>query len=328
MKNSTMPKMKIVILLALFSIAKIASTQTWPMPGAKWQYCVTDWNGHPGGYFELGLVGDTILNSIVYNAISLTVDSSKASNNTNFMISPIFTRFSNDTVYRFVNNREYIYFVFSGVAGNLYTTFRSAGFGNNWNDSACTAVLPLKVIENDLVTYNNESLRRMVLKDTLFTYLYEPNFGIVHEYTLVERIGVLNALPLINSAEPKGFAGSGCSLPSDWGSYTLGSYSDNTFNIVFQDCLGTGISETKVTQQEIIVYPNPAQAFITIERSKIYTHQQLLYSIYSIMGELLLQEYSGEKPETKIDVSSIPDGNYMVICQYLTEWHRTPDAHA
>ncbi len=310
-----MPKMKIVILLALFSIAKIASTQTWPMPGAKWQYCVTDWNGHPGGYFELGLVGDTILNSIVYNAISLTVDSSKASNNTNFMISPIFTRFSNDTVYRFVNNREYIYFVFSGVAGNLYTTFRSAGFGNNWNDSACTAVLPLKVIENDLVTYNNTSLRRMVLKDTLFTYLYEPNFGIVHEYTLVERIGVLNALPLINSAEPKGFAGSGCSLPSDWGSYTLGSYSDNTFNIVFQDCLGTGISETKVTQQEIIVYPNPAQAFITIERSKIYTHQQLLYSIYSIMGELLLQEYLGEKPETKIDVSSIPDGNYMVICQ-------------
>jgi hypothetical protein len=53
MKNSTMPKMKIVLLLTLFSIAKIASTQTWPMPGAKWQYCVTDWNGHPGGYFEL-----------------------------------------------------------------------------------------------------------------------------------------------------------------------------------------------------------------------------------------------------------------------------------
>jgi len=310
-----MPKMKIVLLLTLFSIAKIASTQTWPMPGAKWQYCVTDWNGHPGGYFELGLLGDTILNSIVYNTISLTVDSSKTSNNTNFLFPPIFTRFSNDTVYRFVNNKEYIYFVFNSLAGDLYTTFRSAGFGNNWNDSACTAKLPLKVIENDLLTYNNTSLRRMVLKDTLFTYLYVPNFGIVHEYTLVERIGVINALPLINSAEPKGFCGGGCSLPSDWGSYTLGSYSDNTFNIVFQDCLGTGISEAKVAQQEIMVYPNPAQAIITIEHPKIYMHQQLLYSIYSIMGELLLQENSGDKPLTQIDVSAIPDGNYIVICQ-------------
>lgn len=41
----------ILIIMLYFPLETFS--QDWPMPGAEWRYCVTDWAGHPAGYMEL-----------------------------------------------------------------------------------------------------------------------------------------------------------------------------------------------------------------------------------------------------------------------------------
>lgn len=317
MNNPVLTNIKFIYFLTLLTITCEVGAQSWPMPGAKWHYCITS-GGKAAGFIELSLVGDTSINNILYSIITKTADSSKADNNVQTSLFTLFTRYSNDTVYRFVNNKEYIFFVFSSITGDFYTTFRSAGLGNNWNDSACTSRLPLQIIENSNITYNNLSLRRIVLQDTLFTTLYQPNFGLRPEYTLIERIGVLNSLPLINSVEPMGFTGGGCSLPSDWDIFNLGAYSDDDFNIVFESCKGVGIDERCKIMPDIEFYPNPCNSYLTITHSE-ENMEMIKVSIFGIMGDLRLQLLSEKETNTRIDISTLQDGYYILVCQPLNQ---------
>ncbi|GAB1417863.1 hypothetical protein MASR2M12_06280 [Bacteroidales bacterium] len=88
--------------------------------------------------------------------------------NENVLIS----RFSNDSIYRFVNNNEYLLFTYNLNVGDVLTTFRAAAWNNRGQDSTCSSQLPLKVIEKSEVVLSNIVLQKFVLEDTLFRHLY------------------------------------------------------------------------------------------------------------------------------------------------------------
>ena len=298
-------------LFALWFSAPEAKAQTWPMPGATWEYCITGWAGIAAGHLILGVKGDTIINDRIYTIISRLDDSGTA--RADEPLFTIFTRYSNDTVYRYANNREYLYFNFDSNVGDEYTTFRSAGFSNNWSDSACTAVLPIKTMQVDTMMVNEMPLRRTILKDTLFKIIYSlPDYDEV-EYTLLERIGIIDGLPLINSKEMKGYSGGDCSLPSDYATFTLGSYSDDGYSVQFSTCLGVGIEELDVRMTNIKVYPNPAKAFVVFETPEISDrttlNQQIIF-ISDIYGRLIA-EVPVTSGKTVWDVRQINTGVYF-----------------
>ena len=256
-------KLSILILLSL--TLQRGMSQTWPMPGAKWTYCITS-GPSPAGYMHVSYVGDTIVNNKTYNVIRQIADS----------INPVpmasrilITRYSNDSVYRYVNQREYPYFSFNATAGSTYTSFRSAGFAEQWNDSACSSALPIKVVTAGTQTIHGLNLKKQTLHDTLFNTLYSPAVNWFPDYILVERIGVINGLPLINSSVPKGYPGDGCFLPSDYAYYTLGAYSDNAFSVVFSKCQGVGIAEKSAHDNCIKLFPNPFTDHLVIGETKV-----------------------------------------------------------
>jgi|GEM_PF-870115 len=308
LKNLWIP---ITCLFTLWLNAPEAKAQTWPMPGATWEYCITGWGGMPAGHLMLGINGDTLINNRTYTIISRLDDSVTAKED-----SPLFTlytRFSNDTVYRYVNNREYLYFNFNSNTGDVYTTFRSAGFSNNWSDSACTSVLPIKTMQVDTMMVNEMPLRRTILRDTLFKIIYSLPDDDEVEYTLLERIGIIDGLPLINSKEMKGYSGGGCSLPSDYATFTLGSYSDDGYSVQFSTCLGVGIDELEERMSNIKVYPNPASAFVAFEIPRMFVgatlHNQTIF-ISDIYGRPVA-EVPVIADKTVWDASIVASGVYL-----------------
>ena len=62
---------------------------------------------------------------------------------------------------------------------------------------------------------------------------------------------------------------------------------------------------TKLYENNILVYPNPATDYITIEAK----FQKIL--IYSLDGKLVLSSYSTE-PNEKLDISSLSTGSYIL----------------
>lgn len=306
----SMNKIMYALLLIFIIEGEDLNAQTWPMPGSVWRYCLTDWSGQPSGYLELGVVGDTILSGKSYKIITYIGQAKEPDEGSEHPMT-LYTRYNNDTVYRFVNNREYLYFTYNLNVGDVFTTYRTAGF-YNWNDSACSSVLPLKVIEKETVVYEGQILRKYVLQDTLFHYLYEGTYPEVVEYTLVERIGVLNSYPLINSMEPEGEAGGECTLPSDWGSEVLGKYSDNSFEHLFSECEGVGISTVGLGNNTITISPNPTSNFIEVIQPNDIA-QLLEIRIFDLAGNLLLNNQINTI-RCKIDLSNFKPGSYILTC--------------
>jgi hypothetical protein len=283
-----------------------AISQTWPMPGANWRYCLTGWNGQPAGYLELDIVSDTIISGNTYNIIQYAGQNNKPAG-----YMTLYTRYSNDTVYRYVNNREYLFFTYNLTIGDVYTTYRSAGLNGFWADSACTSILPLKVTEVSQVELDGLTLNKYVLQDTLFHYIYEGGYPEIVEYILIERVGVVNTYPFINTMEPAE-DGAGCWLPTDWGVAELGKYTDENFEHVFVECSGVGIDKPANNNAGLNIYPNPAKDFIFIELDKSID-KPVEFSIYNLTGTLLLKKQKHESSFKIILSDFLPGYYYMSI---------------
>jgi hypothetical protein len=286
-----------------------SDTQTWPLPGATWTYCVTGWDGMPAGEEIFGVTGDTLISGNLYNIISSNEKGSKASDE--WGNRALFTRSENDNVYRYVNNKEYLFFTFNLSLGDVFTTFRTAGWNNHWEDSACSSILPLEVIDESIIEIEGEYLKKFILRDTLFEHLYVPGYPEYIEYTLIERIGVLNGYPFINTMEPPP-DGSGCGLPTDWISVNVGHYSDNNFDHLFEKCEGVGIKDNADPRNGISIYPNPTKDYIDIKNSKTNTDFYEVL-IYSLTGNLIKKSLIWQSPFVRIMLTDIKSGYYLLV---------------
>lgn len=303
MKNNCNLKNKVLflLLLAVTGLAqaqdKQASELIWPQADAKWSYCLIGQNGEPFDKETWGVKGDSLIDGKRYDIIGL-LDEKKAS------IKPdLLTRCHNDTVFRYVNNKEYPYFKFDMEIGDVFTTFRSAGWMNSWNDSTCSSVLPLRVIEKETLNINDVELNRYLLADTLFSYLYGVDDTPVYE--LVDRIGVINAYPFINNAE-----GADCFISTDILSVEVFKYEDKTHTFLFSECDITAVSEQPL-EGSIEVFPNPVNESVSLNIENIdCAHYNL--EIVSFFGHRVLNmEMFGQS--VTINVEHLPDGIYMIV---------------
>lgn len=297
MRPQNLILMRLVLLLFLMSGLKAASAQTWPEPGAHWTYCITS-GPSPAGSTEMTVTGDTVIDGTTYTVIEHLEDYENRS---------LYTRFSNDTVYRYVNGQEYLYFSYNLEVGDVYTTYRSSGF--SWSDSACNSVKPLKVTCSQMVEYGEQTLQQWTLQDTLIDDVY-PIEDEHYEYTLVERIGVINTYPFIHPGEPV----NQCVIPTDYERYSMGTYEDDTFYYMFEECEGSGIEDELQAKNKIRVTPNPARDFFDIEFLEGDAAGEYEVRLYDVTGHAVLNKQVTTK-NGRIDVSGIKPGFYLIRLQ-------------
>src|SRR5688572_27116890 len=104
------------VLLICFGVYSEVYSQTWPMPGAHWEYC----RGGFGANFRIfEYTKDTIINSKSYQVIDHVNSTSIP------YLGAVYTRYSNDTVYRYVQSKDYPFLIFNAQVGDIYTTFRT-----------------------------------------------------------------------------------------------------------------------------------------------------------------------------------------------------------
>ena len=309
---------KAFIFIATMLAASLGSfaQQTWPMPSAEWTYCL---------YSELGVcyasevwrvTGDSLIGNKTYDVIQ-PVDSvgHPAANAGKMLLS----RYENDTVYRFVNGKEYVFFPFNLAEGDVYTTFRSAGWGidgtaNYANDSTCTSCRPLKVLQKTSIELGGLLLNEYTLEDTLFSTLY--NFEQNRQWFLVDRIGIIDTYPLVDIKEI-GYDDNGYGVECNYAVCSpyveLSAYRDDDFEQVWYVCHPTSIDENFGNKTEVMLYPNPASNVVHIDGVDVAEVQ-----VYNSIGQFVKEEHE----VNEISVRGVPKGIYLFVIK-SKEGHST-----
>ncbi len=295
----------LLILLAITGMAG-AQTKTWPMPGAEWTYCLLTTGGDAYAKEVWRVTGDSLIGYNVYNVIQ-PVDTlgCPIANSGKMLI----TRCESNRVYRFVNNKEYLYFPLDLNEGDVFTTFRSAGWGANGvpnygNDSTCSSLKPLLVTEIKEVELGGLTLYEYTLKDTLFTSLY--GFEELGYWRMVDRIGPIDTYPLIDIHETGPYDDGSCSY---WfvcaPQVHLSAYRDDSFEQVWYECQPTSVAENDL-EQRFEVYPNPTTGQVTIIGQDLKAAE-----VFNTLGQCVAT-VKGEGEQLTVDISSLPAGVYFV----------------
>lgn len=290
-----MKNYRLILLLVLLFTIKMEG-QTWPMPGAHWEYC----RGGLGTDFRVfEYTRDTIINSTNYQVIEQV-------NVTAFPnVGAVYTRYSNDTVYRYVQSQEYPFLIFNALLGEVYSTFRTDF--DVFSDSTCRSILPVKIIQFDTVTYGPQTLERWKLVDTLFDEIYVGSAQ-ASTWDIVERIGFMNDFPFTLNFT---FSGNSCVFPSDMGDgFVLHLYSDSSYSYItpWNCSYAIGIDE-QLTEMEPVLYPSPTSDVLNISISD--NTGTAYVEIFNIWGQEVYHTYVATEIAS-ISIVNFPDGFYLV----------------
>lgn len=307
--NKLKQKALLLLLLMAAGVNGIGQDKTpskndaWPAQGAKWTYCLFTELGDCYATETWQVTGDSVSETRKYSKIQPVDSCGIVIPNSGKMLV---TRYSNDTVYRLVNGREYVYFVFNLNVGDLFTTFRSAGWGingvlNYGNDSTCSSLKPLLVTQKREIELGGTALNEYILKDTLFTALYGLEG---RNWVIVDRIGPIGTYPLIDLKEIGFFdSGTGDCIYAICNQYVeLSAYHDDNFEHTWFDCHPTAIAEN-IKEKEIEVYPNPTTGVVHIEGipvSKILVYNSLGNRVKTIQNTNVF------------NIGCLPQGLYML----------------
>lgn len=304
--NRSQHRKSIIVLLLVLAVAGMAraqSSKTWPMPGAEWTYCLYA-NGDAYAKEVWRVTSDSLIGNRIYDVIQPVDSLGHPIPNFGKML---LTRCENNTVYRYVNNKEYLYFPLDLNEGNVFTTFRSAGWGvngtlNYGNDSTCSSLKPLLVAGKKEVELGVLVLNEYTLKDTLFKSLYDYDEGLEY-WRMVDRIGPIDTYPLIDINEG-GFYNGYCiySFVSESNVY-LSAYRDDSFEYVWFECKPTGVAEN-TKDHSFEVYPNPTTGIVRIESEEVVEIQ-----VYNSFGSLVMTF----RDMNEINLDVLPKGLYMLI---------------
>jgi hypothetical protein len=265
--------MKNHITFLLLFISTFSYSQQWPAQNAEWTYCVgpipIDWAQMCcAGPQTWHYVNDTLINGEIYN-ITKNINSVDLSNEN----GAYYTRYSNDTVYRYINNSEYLYFHFNLHMNEVFTTYRSLGGSS---DTSCTSILPLKVIDTATVTINQEVVTKWTLKDTL-GITYSNGVEYFHEFELYEKYGFASSLHFTNPWELQN-----CQLITDIGYSYIAGYNDDSTNEWIASCPTAEIEEKE--DNVITIFPNPFSNNLSFS-----TKTEGTMTLYDINGKTIKQ---------------------------------------
>ena len=294
----------LLILLAMTGMAG-AQTKTWPMPGAEWTYCLLTPGGDAYAREVWRVTGDSLLDNRVYEVIQPVDSLGHPVANSGKML---LTRCENNAVYRYVNNKDYLFFPLDLDEGEVFTTFRSAGWGANGvpnygNDSTCCSLKPLVVIGKKEVELGGLTLNEYTLKDTLFKELY--GYEDLGYCRIVDRIGPIDTYPLIDINEI-GLEDESCYyFFVDAPHVSLSCYRDDSFEHIWYECQPTSIAENDL-EKEFEVYPNPTNEQFTISGTNLKQAK-----VINTLGQCVATA-KGEGERLTVDISNLPAGVYFV----------------
>lgn len=316
MRKQLFFKALILCALSAFTAFESIQGQTWPMTGAEWRYCITNDLGMPAGYIDFAYTRDTMIEGTTYNVIQAVGGSDNNFHPVYAEAMALHTRFSNDSVYRYVLDAEYLYFTFNSQPGDSHLTFRSPGASNDWNTTACSSDLVLETLEISIQNYGGQSLQQWIIEDTLIHHLYDWGLSDAVTYTLVERIGVIDAYPFIFTQEPPASPGSPCNLPTCSFTVTLGKYSDFEFSHEFGECLGTGIDNNDMFKPSINLYiqavPNPASTWVSFAFTlPVHINEAVLHISDAYGRNITSFDLTEKKGKQVWDIRDMKKGVYL-----------------
>jgi hypothetical protein len=294
------------LVLSSFSL----KSQTWPAEGAQWYYCASDGFGTYG--FEVfSYTNDTLINDTSYAIIRPTLLSyQEALENDQITL----VRQSNDTIYRRVDDTEYVFFINGLEVGDVYTTFRSGRFFTNLY--SCEPDLQLEVISVENISFEGQEYRMVSLEDINFSSVYE--FGVndpaVHHF--IENIGLRFNFPFVSDY---GYAGTDAAcfgiIPTTTVTWELYQYMDSTvgLSLNLSECNVSGTQNQKTLS--FSVYPNPGQGLIHLDG---FEGEIQRYEVYDLSGRSI---QAGRLRKNQIDVSALHSGIYFLMIHLESgEW--------
>jgi hypothetical protein len=309
-------KYLIVILTISLSVSFSVygqSSQSWPQPGATWQYCI--YGDYPwflvwSNTFEY--TTDTIFGQHTYAVVQLTEvnDQPLASDGSSWWFPEenmrTFFRQSDDTIYRYVNGQDYVFMVNGIETGEGFSTFRSVE--DNWHQWNCSIGLPLEIVSVEQIEINGTFYRQVALSD--MDPYFEEN-EMIHYF--VEGIGLLHRYPYLTPEHI-----------SSWENPTVGNladcvggvshspvsylnhYHDNSVSIDFFQCNTVATNDTDTQKSGIFIYPNPGSDIIFLKGTALNK-----VTLFDMQGREVWKSELHQN-DTSIDVSHLPKGMYLL----------------
>lgn len=299
----------LLLLLAIATTPLYSLCQDWPAQGAQWHYCKSDAFG-TYGFDVYSYTNDSLINDTSYALIRpifiTDMEYSYQEALENHQITLV--RQSNDTIYRRVEETEYIFFINGLEVGDGYTTFRSGRFFTNLY--SCEPDLQLEVIFVENITFEGQEYLVVSLEDINFSAVYdfEINEPVVHHF--IEEVGLRFNFPFVNDYGYPGTEIDGActsTIPTTTIRWELYQYMDSAIGLT----LNLSECNVSVTQNQktlsFSVYPNPSQGLIHLDG---FEGEIQRYEVYDLSGRSM---QAGSLREKQIDVSGLRSGMYFLI---------------
>jgi hypothetical protein len=301
-------KMRLTLLIVLFiSLSQMVKAQNheWAPIGAEWHYTHTYFTPpFPyTTYYDFNRV-NSVKDSLFQGKTCRYLVSQKINCSMWFYYTPLeyFMYQDSGKVYHWDNvDSSFILLMdFNKNAGESWEmpVWLHYGF---WADTATVFV--------DSVTYLTVGSDTLKQQHVTY-YLTQVQSGAVDTYNeiITERFGHQRQLLPLDGALCDGEYDQGlrCYSDSSLGFYNLVSYEcDSTWGII-----NSSVERHDLKEEQLQVYPNPAQDFVTISFDLPLDEAPTFY-MYDFTGKLLKSGVLGKK-ETQIDIDNLPKGVFLL----------------
>jgi len=313
-----------LLLLSFFCTTLVAQeSDTWPKPGAVWKFCMqgdyplfTVWS-HTYAYTT-----DTVIGAHNYAMVQHSEVNNEplAADGSSWWVPEedmrVYFRQSGDTIYRYANGQDYVFFVQNIEVDQSFTSFRSLNL--EWQSWNCTDELPLKVISDDETEYSGVTFREWVLQD--MDPYFNESFSFENTYTFIEGVGLnrdviyLTPEHVVNTHNESGDLSECLGGVSHLGISQLYHYHDNEMNIDLSTCNFTvSIDESDFSTSVLLLFPNPAKDKVNVQLNGDY-NGQIHVRVFDPRG-IICHEQLQFTSETPLDINGLTPGLYLVVAE-------------
>lgn len=265
-----------LLFVALLSCPLSAQvTQSWPKANAVWKYCVQgDYPNFDVWLLTYAYTADTLIGAHSYAMVQHTeVDGQPlAADGSSWWIPEenmrSYFRQSGDTIYRHVNDHDYVFMVLGLEVNQGFSSFRS--MYDDWDQWNCNDELPLQVLSFAEPQYAGVTYRELSLQDIDPYFINVSSNG--NFYTFIEGIGLKDHFVYLTPehADIGGDLNENGDLADCLGSVlhlpvsTLCHYHDD--NVSIDSFLGgVGVSTVNALQgRGLSVFPNPSSGHFAL----------------------------------------------------------------
>ncbi|MGB6034939.1 MAG: T9SS type A sorting domain-containing protein [Cryomorphaceae bacterium] len=295
--------MKTLLSILFLIVFLLGRAQTWPLSNDEWTYCYSVDNQTTLGASVFEYTGDSAITDTSYAIVRSTTwlnepeSYQEALENERLLLF----RQSNDTIFRRIEETEFVFFINGMEIGDGFTTFRSTI--NSPNLFSCQMEMVLEVVEVSQEEINGEFYRFVKMEDIFFDEVYFALTNAPRYFTFIEEIGLQTNFPYFN---PNALIGAGCT------DFIDGNTASTLIEYNGEEMFGTSecIPTSTVNQFEhtFNLYPNPANDVIRWNDS----FQALI--IYDVTGKVVLQNTQDLNTQS-LDVRDLNSGFYTVVVE-------------